>query len=263
VAATKMHMLMASIAEPPVLDTYNLPVSKYRQTRLKSTKDLVHTHKLRASQGEQYSPIYANTSNNASPVKNSPSKPQQTTFKMNAVASFVNTPAKQNCSTSRSRSRTSRDEDPYDESSPVKQFDQDRYNVYHSLKMGYVSPMKGVEEEYLIERIKEWMKLENFIDNIKEELILYCEDFGPVQAFRIFVQKPDKGRNITIHNLNDAWELLNVPLSEEESQLLMNRFDSNRDGVLTYTDICDVFRPRNPALSKEFGQRMPMELQTS
>lgn len=43
----------------------------------------------------------------------------------------------------------------------------------------------------------------------------------------------------------------------------MARFDSNRDGVLTYTDICDVFRPRNPELSKEFGQRMPMELQTS
>jgi hypothetical protein len=68
-----------------------------------------------------------------------------------------------------------------------KNFDQDRYNVFHKLKMGYVSPMKGIEEEFFIERIKEWMKLENYIDNIKEELILYCEDFGPVQAFRIFV----------------------------------------------------------------------------
>jgi len=43
----------------------------------------------------------------------------------------------------------------------------------------------------------------------------------------------------------------------------MNRFDSDRDGILTYTDICDVFRPRNMALAREFGQRMPMELQTS
>jgi hypothetical protein len=43
----------------------------------------------------------------------------------------------------------------------------------------------------------------------------------------------------------------------------MTRIDSNRDGVLTYTDICDVFRPRNQALAREFGQRMPMELQTS
>ncbi len=43
----------------------------------------------------------------------------------------------------------------------------------------------------------------------------------------------------------------------------MARIDANRDGILTYTDICDVFRPKNPALSREFGQRMPMELQTS
>ena len=68
--------------------------------------------------------------------------------------------------------------------------------------------MKGIEEENFIERIKEWMRIESYIDSIKEELILYCEDFGPVQAFRIFVQKPDKGRNITQNNLKDAFDLL-------------------------------------------------------
>ncbi len=46
--------------------------------------------------------------------------------------------------------------------------------------MGYVSPLKGIEEENFIERIKEWMRIELYIDSIKEELILYCEDFGPV-----------------------------------------------------------------------------------
>ena len=46
--------------------------------------------------------------------------------------------------------------------------------------MGYVSPMKGIEEEFFIDRLKEWLRLENYIDTIKEELILYCEDFGPV-----------------------------------------------------------------------------------
>jgi hypothetical protein len=123
--------------------------------------------------------------------------------------------------------------------------------------------MKGIEEENFIERIKEWMRIESYIDSIKEELILYCEDFGPVQAFRIFVQKPDKGRNITQNNLKDAFDLLGVALNNEESDLIMARIDANRDGILTYTDICDVFRPRNPSLAREFGQRMPMELQTS
>ena len=145
----------------------------------------------------------------------------------------------------------------------LQDFDQERYNVFHQLKMGYVSPMKGIEEENFIERIKEWMRIESYIDSIKEELILYCEDFGPVQAFRIFVQKPDKGRNITQNNLKDAFDLLGVALNNEESDLIMARIDANRDGILTYTDICDVFRPRNPSLAREFGQRMPMELQTS
>ena len=84
-----------------------------------------------------------------------------------------------------------------------------------------------------------------------------------MHAFLIFVQMPDKGRNITQHNLRDAYDLLGVPLSNEESDLIMARIDANRDGILTYTDICDVFRPRNPGLAREFGQRMPMELQTS
>lgn len=40
--------------------------------------------------------------------------------------------------------------------------------------------MVGIEEENLIERIKEWMQIENYIDKVREDLILYCEDFGPV-----------------------------------------------------------------------------------
>ena len=63
-----------------------------------------------------------------------------------------------------------------------------------------------------------------------------------------------------MNNLKDAYDLLNVSLSNEEAELIMARIDANRDGVLSYTDICDVFRPRNPALAREFGSRMPMEL---
>ena len=47
--------------------------------------------------------------------------------------------------------------------------------------------MKCIEEENFIERIKDWIRIESYIDSVREDLILYCEDFGPVQAFRIFV----------------------------------------------------------------------------
>lgn len=38
---------------------------------------------------------------------------------------------------------------------------------------------------------------------------------------------------------------MGIKIKMNEAELLMRRFDSNQDGYLTYTDICDVFRPRN------------------
>ena len=43
----------------------------------------------------------------------------------------------------------------------------------------------------------------------------------------------------------------------------MKRFDTNRDRNLSYTDICDIFRPKNLELAKEFDKRMPYEMQIS
>lgn len=37
-------------------------------------------------------------------------------------------------------------EDDESDDGDDKNFDQDRYNVFHKLKMGYVSPMKAKEE---------------------------------------------------------------------------------------------------------------------
>ena len=44
-STTKMGMLRSSIADPPPPDPFAMPLSKYRETRLKSTKDLVYIHK--------------------------------------------------------------------------------------------------------------------------------------------------------------------------------------------------------------------------
>lgn len=53
-------------------------------------------------------------------------------------------------------------------------------------------------------------------------------------------------RNITVYNVIDAFRSFGIMLNLIEAELMMKRFDSNRDGHLTYTDICDVFRPKNP-----------------
>lgn len=258
-------MLKNGIADPPQPDPFANPLSRYKETRMKSTKDLLTHHQQGKTpiKGSKAQPainhvesLYTNTTQYLSPARHQCSFVKQggagagTSQQLNPesaspvrkganASSYVNTPGR----SSRGSSNGSRNGDAG--AGLDEQFDQDRYNVYHKLKMGYVSPMKGIEEEHFIDKMKEWLKVETYIDGVKEELILYCEDFGPVQAFRIFVQKPDKGRNITISNLVDAFELFNVPLSQDEAHLIMTRIDSNRDGILTYTDICDVFRPRN------------------
>lgn len=102
--------------------------------------------------------------------------------------SYINTPAKRSRSRSSHGGGSSRGSSKHGDSgdeegaeeTQQQPFDQEKYNLFHKLKMGYVSPMKGIEEENLIERIKEWMKIENYIDKVREDLILYCEDFGPV-----------------------------------------------------------------------------------
>lgn len=61
----------------------------------------------------------------------------------------------------------------------------------------------------------------------------------------------------------EGFELLGVPLTDKEAEMVLKRFDSNRDSHLSYTDISDIFRPRNKALANEFDNRLPFELQIS
>lgn len=48
------------------------------------------------------------------------------------------------------------------------------------MRRGYVSPMKGREEDVFVSILKEQLKLECELEEVKEDLILYCNDFNPV-----------------------------------------------------------------------------------
>lgn len=55
------------------------------------------------------------------------------------------------------------------------------FATYHLIRHGYVSPMKGPNEEtYFVEKLKEMLGLERSVEEAKEELILYCCDFNPI-----------------------------------------------------------------------------------
>eukprot|EP00347_Sterkiella_histriomuscorum_P004011 403362091 len=164
----------------------------------------------------------------------------------------------------REPSSTSKSNSRQNYHSAQKKFDQNEYDLYHKLRRGYISPMKGKEEEVFVNILKEQLKLECNLEEVKEGLVLYCNDFNSVQAFRVFVPSTHRvHRNINVQNVIDAFQNFGIQLNMTEAELMMKRFDSNRDGHLTYTDICDVFRPKNIQLAREFDLRMPFDHQIS
>ena len=56
-----------------------------------------------------------------------------------------------------------------------------------------------------------------------------------------------------------AFKALGVNLSLGNTKLLMKRYDNDRDGELTYKDIVDIYKPRDPILSAELDRRLPFD----
>lgn len=94
---------------------------------------------------------------------------------------------------------------------------------------------------------------------MKEQLVVDCLDFSSVIGFKLFNPSYDRTKNLTIDNLMHAFKALGVTLSLRNAKLLMKRYDNDRDGQLTYKDICDIYKPRDPVLSAELDRRLPYD----
>lgn len=78
-------------------------------------------------------------------------------------------------------------------------------------------------------------------------------------GFKLFNPSKDRTKNLTIDNLMHAFKALGVNLSLSNAKLLMKRYDNDRDGELTYKDIVDIYKPRDPVLSAELDRRLPFD----
>ena len=78
-------------------------------------------------------------------------------------------------------------------------------------------------------------------------------------GFKLFNPSRDRTKHLTIDNLLHAFKALGVTLSLRNAKLLMKRYDNDRDGQLTYKDICDIYKPRDPVLSAELDRRLPYD----
>jgi Ca2+-binding EF-hand superfamily protein len=101
--------------------------------------------------------------------------------------------------------------------------------------------------------------LETELEHMKEKLIMDCQDFNAIIGFKLFKPSSDRTQKLGIENLSAAFGSLGVNLTTNQAKLLLKRYDNDRDGLLTYTDICDIYKPRDLNLAQEFERRLPFD----
>ena len=136
---------------------------------------------------------------------------------------------------------------------------QEDVDGFNMMRRGYQSPMRGFGEDFFMNLLKTQYDLETELERMKEQLVINCTDFNSVVGFRLFNPPKDRTQNMTIENMLHAYRSLGVNLTYENAKLLMKRYDNDRDGKITYTDICDIFKPREPTLAKELKTRLPFD----
>jgi len=119
--------------------------------------------------------------------------------------------------------------------------------------------MPGFGEDHFINLLVTQYTLESELEKMKEELVFRCPDFNTVVGFRLFRPSYDRTKNLTDVNIKHAFSSLGVNLSDANAKLILKRYDSDRDGEVTFSDICDIFKPKDPALAKEFQRRLPFD----
>ncbi len=92
----------------------------------------------------------------------------------------------------------------------------------------------------MTELILDLLNKENLVEQAQERLILRCYQFTTRMAFKYFFGCEN---SVTVDSLTRALLNIGVVASETDIRLVVERFDTNSDGQLTYTDVCDFFTP--------------------
>ena len=94
---------------------------------------------------------------------------------------------------------------------------------------------------------------------MKQQLVVDCLDFNAIIGFRLFNPPRDRTLNLGVDNVVQGFAAVGVTLSREQARLIIKRYDDDRDGMLTFTNIRDIFKPRDHHLSQEFARRLPFD----
>lgn len=113
----------------------------------------------------------------------------------------------------------------------------------------------GIVDQKIKEFLLFIMEAELDIEKAKSDLAERI-DFNVEDAFRIFEQ--EEGANIIYEeDLKEGLEILGMNPSEKDLNILMNRFDLQKNGGITYEDFFDLVVPFEKSLRETVEEREP------
>lgn len=114
------------------------------------------------------------------------------------------------------------------------------------------SPMKGYEEEEFVESLKELIRLETGLEKAKQ-LLSHRRDFTLNDAFKIF--DVSALNRVTASDIKKVYDEHNIYISHDEAELILSRYDRDKDERLTYEEFADMFVPIDRVFSTSLDVR--------
>lgn len=102
------------------------------------------------------------------------------------------------------------------------------------------------------EAVKDLLLLERDLEEAKQALA-HRPDFTLNDAFKIF--DFNLAGKISEYDIQECFRLYNVFISLDEAGLILYRYDTNKDGVLRFSELSEMFLPRNLHASNTLNDR--------
>ena len=93
------------------------------------------------------------------------------------------------------------------------------------------------------------------LDKAREKLIMRCPEFNNKEAIRMFDPPEDKTENMHFFNVKKAFKLVTLGIETYQAKQIVQRFDSNFDEELSFSDITDIFKTTSTPLNQELERR--------
>ena len=78
-------------------------------------------------------------------------------------------------------------------------------------------------------------------------------------GFKLFDPPAEYGAKLSVENMMHAFNSLGISITYDNAKMMIKRYDNDRDGFLSYNDVCEIYRPKDMTIAQEFTRRSPFD----